>query len=85
MGPGRRGPPQNNHNRLGGDELDWLLHDLRGPLTVVYGCTQLLQRDISHGRIHGLPHMIDRLNHIERAAKAIEARLRQLEDQRRRP
>lgn len=56
-----------------------LLHDIRTPLAVIYGHVQLLQRCLRRGDALDREEILRTLGHIHQAAKAIEARLSDLD------
>lgn len=58
------------------------VNNIRTPLTVVSGHVQLLQRRIRRGQPLDKDDLLRSLGHIERAAQAIEAQLRDLSDER---
>lgn len=68
-----------NHHHLEDAELHRALGELRVPLSVMYGYTQLLQRRICQGRVHEAYACLNGLAAIQRSAKAMEANLARIE------
>ncbi len=56
------------------------LDQLRSPLAVISGRAQLLQRRIQRGQILSPDDYLEALASIDRAARALEAQLRVLQD-----
>lgn len=70
-------PPQ--HPRED-NEVARAIDELAAPLTAIHGYAQLLQRRVRAGRTISDENLLITLGRIERAARTMEARLRQLED-----
>lgn len=70
-------PPQ--HPRED-NEVARAVDELAAPLTAIHGYAQLLQRRVRAGRTISDDNLLMTLGRIERAARSMEARLRQLED-----
>jgi len=79
MEPGVRPTSRSDGAPPDGDARDRFLDDLRGPLTVIQASAQLLQRRLLRGGGLEPDKLLARLASVERAARAIEARLRELE------
>lgn len=62
-----------------------LAHDIRTPLSVIYGHVQLLQRRLRQGQTLENDQLLQKLGYIEQAARSIEAHLRTRYDQAPRP
>lgn len=73
--------PRRNEGHLSGE----VLHDIRTPLSVIYGHVQLLQRRLRQGETLENDQLLQKLNYIEQAARSIEAHLRARNDEARRP
>jgi signal transduction histidine kinase len=80
MEPGDKRRTRGHQRSLGPDEISHAVGDLRIPLTVLHGYTQLLQRRIRQGRILEAYACLDGLASIEQAAQAMEAKLRSLDE-----
>ena len=79
MEPHDKQRAKGHHRPLEDDEIDRVLGELRVPLSVMYGYTQLLQRRINQGRIHEAYACLDGLAAIQRSARAMEASLMRIE------
>jgi signal transduction histidine kinase len=55
--------------------LEAFEHDIRTPLTVIYGQVQLLQRRLDKGHLMSNDDLQRSLHSIDRAARSIEAHL----------
>ena len=67
-------------HRSDAEESDRVLqHDLRTPLAVICGHAQLLQRRLRRGDALDRDELLRTLGHVQLAAKAIEARLSDLD------
>ncbi len=81
MQPGDHNGPD-NRRPLSGDEIDGLLHDLRVPLSVIHGYAQLLEHHLQKGNTLESGYLLERLALVERACRAIDTRLQQVEHDR---
>ena len=79
MEPNDKQRTKGHHRHLEDDEIDRALGELRGPLSVMYGYSQLLQRRINQGRIHEAYACLDGLAAIQRSARAMKASLMRIE------
>lgn len=70
-------PPQ--HPRED-NEVTRAIDELAAPLTTIHGYAQLLQRRVRAGRTVSDENLLTTLGRIERAARTMEERLRQLEE-----
>jgi signal transduction histidine kinase len=68
-----------HHRNVEDDEIDRAFGELRVPLSVMYGYSQLLQRRINQGRIHEAYACLDGLAAIQRSARVMEANLMRIE------
>lgn len=80
MEPGDKRRTRGHQRYLDPEEVNHAIGDLRVPLTVVHGYTQLLQRRIRQGRILEAYACLEGLVSIEQAAQAMEAKLRRLDE-----
>lgn len=78
MAPGDNNTPR-NHNSLGENDADRLLGELRTPLTVICGYTQLLQRRLRRGGELRSDYLLARLAVIEQSTRDLEIRLQAVE------
>ncbi len=74
--------PESTDSMQEPDALATLVGDLRVPLTVVLGRSQLLQRRIRTGRITNAYACMETLVLVDEAVRALNARLQRLEHER---
>lgn len=76
---------ESNSNKSGprreDDQVARAVDDLAAPLTTIHGYAQLLQRRIRARKAVNNDAMLEALSRIERAARSMEARLRELEEE----
>lgn len=80
MESGDKRRTRGHQRHLDPEEISHAIGDLRIPLTVMHGYTQLLQRRIRQGRILEAYACLEGLVSIEQAAQAMEAKLRRLDE-----
>lgn len=80
MEPGHCNTPHNPHG-LDGDGVDRLVDDLRKPLTIIRGYSQLLQLWLRKGEVPDAAYLRTRLAAIERSTQEIETRLEAVEQE----
>lgn len=82
LGPRDHDASPNGHP-LNDDGIDQLLDDLRSPLTLIRGSSQILLRRARRDNTVNTDYLIARLAIIERSTRDIEARLQDMEHRRR--